>query len=83
MSQTTMTVRLSGELSEFVATNVGENGLYDNISEYVRNLIRDDKARAEQLAFDRLKAELDLAFSAPDKAYKSISAADIIARNQP
>jgi len=83
MSQTTMTVRLSGELSEFVATNVGENGLYDNISEYVRNLIRDDKKRIEQQAFNHLKLELELAFSTPDKTYKPISAADIIARNQP
>lgn len=32
---TTMTVRLSGPLSEFVATNVGEQGDYENVSEYV------------------------------------------------
>ena len=33
MSQTTtMTVRISGALSEFVASNVGENGSYENIS---------------------------------------------------
>ena len=37
---TTMTVRLSGALSDFVAANVGENGSYENISEYVRDLIR-------------------------------------------
>lgn len=28
---TTMTVRISGALSEFVASNVGENGAYENI----------------------------------------------------
>ena len=44
---TTMTVRISGALSEFVASNVGENGSYENISEYVRDLIRRDKERAE------------------------------------
>ena len=34
MSQTTtMTVRISGALSEFVASNVGENGSYENISD--------------------------------------------------
>ena len=59
MSQTTtMTVRISGALSEFVASNVGENGSYENISEYVRDLIRRDKERAEAEAFKRLKAEL-------------------------
>ena len=54
---TTMTVRLSGALSDFVAANVGENGSYENISEYVRDLIRRDKERAEQ--------ELRAALSAP------------------
>lgn len=33
---TTMTVRVSGALSEFVATNVGEGGAYENVSEYIR-----------------------------------------------
>ena len=37
---TTMTVRVSGALSEFVATNVGEDGAYENVSEYIRDLIR-------------------------------------------
>ena len=39
---TTMTVRLSGPLSEFVTTNVGEQGDYENIIEYLRDLIRRD-----------------------------------------
>ena len=81
MSQTTMTVRLSGELSDFVANNVNENGSYENISEYVRSLIRDDKARFEKESFERLKAELILAFSAPDSAYSELSAEDIFNRN--
>ena len=79
---TTMTVRLSGTLSDFVAENVGENGDYENISEYIRDLIRRDKARAENVTFERLKAELTLAFAAPDDAYKPLTAADVIARNR-
>lgn len=79
---TTMTVRLSGPLSEFVATNVGEQGDYENISEYMRDLIRRDKARKEQEAFDRLKAELTHAFAAPESSYRPLSAADVIARNR-
>jgi len=43
-------------LSEFVATNVGEGGAYENVSEYIRDLIRRDKERTERTAFDRLKA---------------------------
>ncbi|WJJ94915.1 ribbon-helix-helix domain-containing protein [Neopusillimonas aromaticivorans] len=46
---TTMTVRLSGSLSEFVATNVGEYGDYENVSEYVRDLIRRDKETRKRL----------------------------------
>lgn len=83
MSQTTtMTVRISGALSEFVASNVGENGSYENISEYVRDLIRRDKERAEMEAFDRLKAELTRAFAAPEESYSSLTAAEVIARNR-
>ena len=83
MSQTTtMTVRISGALSEFVASNVGENGSYENISEYVRDLIRRDKERAEREAFDRLKAELTRAFAAPEESYRPFTAAEVIARNR-
>lgn len=77
----TMTVRLSGPLSDFVAANVGENGDYESVSEYVRDLIRRDKARSEQEAFDRLKAELERAFAAPDDTYQALSAADVIERS--
>lgn len=79
---TTLTVRLGGALSDFVAATVGETGAYENVSEYIRDLIRRDKERGEQQAFDRLKAELVLAFAAPDASYQPLSAADVIARNQ-
>lgn len=79
---TTMTVRLSGALSEFVASNVGEDGAYENISEYVRDLVRRDMDRREQEAFDRLKAELTQAFAAPESAYVALTAAEVIARNR-
>jgi antitoxin ParD1/3/4 len=79
---TTMTVRISGALSEFVASNVGENGSYENISEYVRDLIRRDKERAEAEAFSRLKAELTRAFAAPEESYRPLTAAEVIVRNR-
>ena len=77
-----MTVRISGMLSEFVASNVGENGSYENISEYVRDLIRRDKERAEREAFNQLKSELTRAFAAPEESYHALTAAEVIARNQ-
>ncbi len=79
---TTMTVRLSGALSDFVASNVDENGAYENISEYVRDLIRRDKERREREALDRLKAELTQAFAAPEESYVALTAAEVIARNR-
>ena len=82
MAQTTMTVRVGGALAEFVASNVGENGRYENVSEYIRDLIRRDKERVEQEAFERLKAELQHAFAAADDTFEPLTAADVIARNQ-
>ena len=46
---TTMTVRINGPLSDFVAANVGEDGEYENVSEYIRDLIR---RRASALGID-------------------------------
>jgi antitoxin ParD1/3/4 len=80
--QTTLTVRLSGTLNDFVQANVGEDGSYENVSEYIRDLIRRDKERAEQEAFDRLKAELAHAFAAPESSYTPLTAAEVIARNK-
>jgi len=79
---TTMTVRLGGALREFVAENVGENGAYENVSEYVRDLIRRDKERVEKEAFDRLRAELAHAFAAPEASYEPLTATQVIARNR-
>jgi antitoxin ParD1/3/4 len=79
---TNLNVRVTGALSDFVAANVGQDGAYDNVSEYVRDLIRRDKARAETEAFNRLKAELDLAFAQPDDSYSVLDAETVIARNR-
>ena len=79
---TTMTVRISGELSEFVASNVSETGSYENVSEYVRDLIRRDKERVDNEAFEKLKAELQLAFSAPDSAFVRVTLEEVLARNR-
>ncbi len=79
----TLNVRVSGALGEFVAENVGDGGLYENVSEYVRDLIRRDKARADDERFERLKAELALAFAAPDSAYRPLDVGQVLARNAP
>jgi antitoxin ParD1/3/4 len=77
-----MTVRLSGTLSDFVASNVSEDGDYENVSEYVRDLIRRDKERKETETFERLKAELKNAYAAPESTYQPLTAEEVIARNR-
>jgi hypothetical protein len=47
-----------------------------------RDLIRRDKECVEKEAFDRLKTELRHAFAAPESSYKSLTAAEVIARNR-
>lgn len=78
----TLNVRVNGLLGEFVAANVGEAGTYENVSEYVRDLIRKDKERVEREIFARLKAELGTAFAAADDTYGALTANDLIARNR-
>ena len=78
----TLSVRMTGPLSEFVAETVGDDGPYENSSEYVRDLIRRDKERRDAQAFDRLKAELALAFAAPESEYSAVTPDDVIARNK-
>ena len=74
-------VRVGGTLSEFVSSNISETGSYENVSEYVRDLIRKDKTDKEKVAFETLKAELQKGFSSPDSEYIELSADDIIARH--
>jgi antitoxin ParD1/3/4 len=77
----TLNVRVNRSLGEFVAANVGDAGTYENVSEYVRDLIRKDKERVELEMFERLKAELRLAFAEPDDSFVPLTAKDVIARN--
>jgi len=76
-----LNVRVSGTLGDFVSQTIGDEGDYDNGSEYVRDLIRRDKAQKEANAFESLKAELQKGFSAPDNQYIALDANDIISRN--
>lgn len=69
MGAMTLNVRVSGGLGEHVANNVGEYGRYENVSEYVRDLIRRDLERVEEERFQALKAELQRAFAVPDSEF--------------
>ena len=78
-----LNIRIRGNLREFVVSNIGNDGLYDNASEYVRDLIRKDMARSEEAAFEKKRLALQQAFALPDESYRSRSAEEVIARNRP
>jgi len=71
-----LNVRISGTLKDYVAREISE-GAYENMSEYVRDLIRRDQERAEEQAFQTLKAELQLGFQAQESEFKAVSAREI------
>lgn len=78
----TMTVRVSGALSDFVASNVGEHGRYENTSEYMRDLIRQDMKRQDDERLELLRTELERAFAASDDTYKALNAETFLARHR-
>lgn len=71
-----LNVRISGSLRDFVTETISD-GDYENVSEYVRALIRRDKERAEQEAFEALKVRLQDVFAIPDSEYEHLSADDV------
>lgn len=71
-----LNVRISGSLSDYVTEAISE-GDYENVSEYVRDLIRRDKERAEREAFETMKLRLQEAFAADDSEYEHLSAEDV------
>lgn len=80
--QLNLNVRVSGELGEFVSRMVSNGGLYENTSEYSRDLIRRDKQAREAQSFERLKAELQRAFAAPEGSGVAMTAEAFLARHK-
>ncbi|WP_038249420.1 ribbon-helix-helix domain-containing protein [Ghiorsea bivora] len=81
MTATNINVRIKGELQAHLQQQIGEHGLYDNASEYIRFLIRSDlKSRSESWAW--LKRELEPALRADEGAFLAVTAEDVIQRNK-
>ena len=74
-------VRVSGALKSHVEHSVSD-GDYENVSEYVRDLIRKDKAAKDDAAFEKVKAHLQAAFAVSDDDYVEISKEDFMARKR-
>jgi antitoxin ParD1/3/4 len=74
--RTMMTVRRSGALG--ADANGGEGGACETVGASSREPIRRDEGR---VAFERLKAQLQHAFAAPEESYRPLTATEVIARN--
>jgi len=81
MASANINVRIKGELQAHLQQQVGEHGLYENASEYIRSLIRNDiKSRGESWAW--LKRELEPALRADEGMFDVVTAEDVIHRNK-
>jgi len=81
MAAANINVRIKGELQNHLQQQVGEHGLYENASEYIRSLIRQDlKSRSE--SWQWLKRELEPALRADERSFVVVTAKDVIHRNK-
>jgi putative addiction module CopG family antidote len=74
-------VRVGGLLQAHLQQQIGENGLYENASEYIRALIRRDLQTRNE-AWDWLKSQLEPGLRAGESEFQAVSAQDVIRRNQ-
>ena len=81
MATENVNVRITGELRKHLQQQIGEKGLYDNASEYIRSLIRGD-LKQQQQSWDWLKKELEPALRADENTYITVTADDVITRNK-
>lgn len=81
MASESIHVRVGGPLQAHIQQQIGENGLYENASEYIRALIRKD-LQGQDEAWAWLRRQLEPALRADESEFKAVSADDVIRRNQ-
>ncbi|MBB3646880.1 Arc/MetJ-type ribon-helix-helix transcriptional regulator [Rhizobium sp. BK619] len=74
-------VKVSGALQDHIQQQIGDGGLYENASEYIRALIRRDLQTRDE-AWDVLQKELAPAMRAADSEFITVTAEDVIGRNK-
>jgi Arc/MetJ-type ribon-helix-helix transcriptional regulator len=81
MASGNLHVKVGGQLQAHVEQQTGEDGLYENVSEYIRDLIRRDLQTRDE-AWDVLQKELSPAMRADDSEFVAVTAEDVIRRNR-
>lgn len=80
MSSDSVNVRIGGPLRDHLNQQIGRSGLYENASEYVRDLIRRD-LKDKDAAWAWLQRELEPGLRADESEFVEVSADDVIRRN--
>ena len=72
-------VRISGKLQNFVNQQIGPDGLYESVSEYIRELIRQDYQQKEEAKWQWLYQQLEPGLKTNE--FKKVTADEVIKRN--
>lgn len=78
MASKNINVRVSGTLRRHLDQQVSGSGLYENASEYIRDLIRRDLKSTEE-AWQWLQKKLEPGLRASDSEFVKVSTEEIIA----
>lgn len=81
MASGSIHVKVNGLLQDHIQQQIGNEGLYENASEYIRALIRRDLQTKDE-AWETLQKELAPALRADDGEFYAVSAEDVIRRNR-
>jgi Arc/MetJ-type ribon-helix-helix transcriptional regulator len=81
MASDSIHVKVKGPLQDHLQQQIGEDGLYENASEYIRALIRRDLQTRDE-AWEALRGELSPALRADDSEFVKVTAEDVVRRNQ-
>lgn len=81
MASGSIHVKVSGALQDHIQQQIGDEGLYENASEYIRALIRRDLHTRDE-AWEALQRELAPAMRADDSEFVAVTADDVIRRNK-
>jgi Arc/MetJ-type ribon-helix-helix transcriptional regulator len=80
MASENVNVRVTGDLRNHLKQQIGQYGLYENASEYIRDLIRRD-LKDRRAAWDWLRQELEPGLRAHEQQFIHVTADEVIKRN--
>ncbi len=75
----TITIKLTGPLREFVNSMAGRDSMYENVSEYLRDLVRHDYDAKKQQLWGEALDEIHQGMTADESEFVSFDVDAIIA----